>query len=98
MGEKDPAYVRRKHIVHFNGASGYFEGHPAGPIQLGKQLRPPVRGIGEPEVPFFVSVRRLRLPLTAVDVPGVQIQADVARHRAIPPFAFVPGAQDGTRQ
>jgi hypothetical protein len=46
--------VRRKHVVHLKGASGYLEGHPAGPIQLGKQLRPPVRGIGEPEVPFFV--------------------------------------------
>jgi len=35
---------------------------------------------GELEVPFFVSRSGLRLPLTAVDVPGVQIQANVARH------------------
>jgi len=36
VGEEDPIDVRRTHIVHFKGASGYLEGHPAGPIQLGK--------------------------------------------------------------
>ncbi len=88
IGEEEPIDAGRKYIMHFEGTSGYLEGHPAGPIQLGKQLRPSVRSIGEPEVPFFVSVSGLRIPLTAMDIPRVQIQADVARHRAIPPFAF----------
>ena len=71
IGEEDPVDVRRKHVVHFKGTSGYLEGNPAGPIQLGKQLRPPVRGIGGPEVLFFTAIRDLGLPLTAVNVPSV---------------------------
>jgi len=66
---RDSADVWRKRIVHFEGTSGYLEGYPAGPIQLGKQLSPPIRGIGEPEVLFFVPVGGFRLPLTAMDIP-----------------------------
>ena len=85
IGEKDPIDVRRKHIMHFKAASGYLEGHPARAIQLGKQLRHPLGVLGEAEVPFFVSGSFLRLPLIAVDIPGMQIQADVPRYHGLPP-------------
>jgi hypothetical protein len=73
VGQQDPIDMSRKHIVHFKGTYGYLESYPAGPIQLGKQLSPPIRGIGEPEVPLFLSVVRLRVPLTTMNISGVQI-------------------------
>jgi hypothetical protein len=69
VGQEDLRHV----IVHFEGTSGHLERHLAGSIHLVEQPGPALRGVGEPEVPFFLGRGRREDPFTTMDVHLVQV-------------------------
>ena len=89
IGEKDPIDVRRKHIVHFKGASGYLEGHPTGAIQLGEAVAPTRQGYWGSGSAVLCVGEQPPASTHSVDIPGMQIQADVPRYHGLPPFASI---------